>query len=92
MPTTTITATQFKATCLDLLDKLAAHEITRLEVTKRGKVVAVLTPPAPARNPVDELFGAMKGCVIGPPDFDFTAPAFDGVLHAAEGKLLSDDE
>lgn len=90
--TATITATEFKATCLGLLDKLAAREITRLEVTKRGKVVAVLTPPEPAKNPVDELFGAMRGCVIAPPDFDFTAPVFDGVMHAAEGKVLSDDE
>ena len=90
--TTSISATQFKATCLDLLDQLAAHKITRLEITKRGKVVAVITPPEPPKNPFDELYGMMKGCVIAPPDFDFTAPVFDGVMHAAEGRLVSDDE
>src|SRR5271169_6380411 len=42
---TTITASEFKAKCLDLLDQLATRRLTRLSVTKRGRIVAVVTPP-----------------------------------------------
>lgn len=83
----TITATQFKATCLDLLDRLASGEITRLEVTKRGKVVAVLTPPV-QRHPVDALFGAQRGSITFPAELDLTTPAFDGTMEAQDGPLI----
>jgi antitoxin (DNA-binding transcriptional repressor) of toxin-antitoxin stability system len=84
-----INATQFKATCLELLDRLAAGDITRLEVTKRGRVVAVLVPPE-RRNPVDALFGAMKGCVTRPDTLDLTEPVFEGEVEAEQGRLLPD--
>ncbi len=94
--TVTISATQFKATCLDLLDQLAAHKITRLTVTKRGKPVAVLTPPdavaVAEKDPFDELYGSGKGLIMWPEGFDFTASPFDGMLiHANQGWLLSQD-
>ena len=79
----TITATEFKATCLDLLDQVGSGKISRLTVTKRGKPVAVIVPPAGGQHPFDVLYGMMKGSVIAPPDFDFTAPAFEGVMEAA---------
>ncbi len=79
----TITATEFKATCLDLLDQVASGKITRLTVTKRGKPVAVVTAPRPAASEIEALFGMMEGSVIAPPGFDFTAPAFEGVMEAA---------
>ena len=79
----TITATEFKATCLDLLDQVASGQITTLTVTKRGKPVAVVTAPRPAAAEIEALFGMMEGSVIAPPDFDFTAPAFEGVMEAA---------
>jgi antitoxin (DNA-binding transcriptional repressor) of toxin-antitoxin stability system len=82
----TISATEFKASCLDLLDQLAARKITRLEVTRHGRVVAVLTPPE-ERSAVDELFGAMKGSVTAPDGFDFTEPVFEGTINAAEGRI-----
>ena len=41
----TVSATEFKAKCLDLLNQVGARQIERLEITKRGKVVAVLIPP-----------------------------------------------
>ena len=41
----TIAASTFKATCLELLDRLASHDLERITVTKRGRPVAVLTPP-----------------------------------------------
>ena len=81
--TRSITATEFKATCLDLLDQISAGRIDKLTITKRGKPVAVVTAPQPERHPFDVLYGMMKGSVIAPPDFDFTAPAFEGVMEAA---------
>ena len=78
----TITATEFKATCLDLLDQVASGRITQITVTKRGKPVAVVTAPTPEKHPFDVLYGMMEGSVIAPPDFDFTAPAFEGVMEA----------
>ncbi len=89
--TATVSATEFKATCLELLDKLAAHKITRLTVTKRGKPVAVLIPPDEI-NPIDELFGGMKGCTVIPDGLDLTAPVFEGRVYAEEGILLSQDD
>jgi antitoxin (DNA-binding transcriptional repressor) of toxin-antitoxin stability system len=77
----TITATLFRATCLQLMDRLARGEIERLEVTKRGKVVAVMVPPV-QRSTVHALFGALRGSVTRPEGLDLTAPVFDGVIEA----------
>lgn len=79
----TISASEFKATCLDLLDQVGSGKISQLTVTKRGKPVAVVVPPAADRHPFDVLFGMMEGSVIAPPGFDFTEPAFKGVMEAA---------
>ena len=49
--TSTYTATVFKAKCLGILDRLAVRRLTRVTITKRGKVVAVLTPPDDLRLP-----------------------------------------
>src|SRR5271163_5141111 len=45
MSEATITASEFKAKCLNLLDQLTTSKLTRLRVTKRGRIVAVVTPP-----------------------------------------------
>lgn len=72
-----ISATDFKARCLELLDKLASREIERIDVTKRGRVVATLRPPESTTETVQGLFGSMKGSVQAPQDFDWTAPVLD---------------
>jgi prevent-host-death family protein len=94
--TAVVSATEFKATCLDLLDKLASHQITRLTVTKRGKPVAVLIPPepeaAPDLTPFDQLYGAGQGLITWPEGYDLTQSPFEGMLiHAEQGWLLSQD-
>ena len=94
--TAIVSATEFKATCLELLDKLATHEITRLTVTKRGKPVAILTPPEPEpaldQTPFDALYGAGRGLITWPEGYDLTQSPFDGALiHAEQGWLLSQD-
>ncbi len=66
--TRTISATEFKATCLRLMDEVreTGEEIT---VTKRGKPIARMVP---VEREVGSFFGAMKGTatthgdIIGP--------------------------
>jgi len=82
-----ITATEFKAKCLDLMDRLAARKLTRIVVTKHGRAVAVLSSPPLPREVAERFFGFMRGSVVAPAGFDFTAPVLDEPLHAAEGRL-----
>jgi prevent-host-death family protein len=85
--TKTIAATAFKATCLDLLDRVGAGEWDRLEVTKRGRVVAVIVPPPSQAEAVAGLHGFLRGSVISPPGLDLTAPIADEAFAAADGAL-----
>lgn len=64
MTTRSIGATEFKAHCLELMDRVARTR-QPLTITKRGKPVVQVVPAAeePAK-----LFGALKGTVIGDPD------------------------
>jgi prevent-host-death family protein len=88
MPTTqTISASEFKAKCLDILDRLAGHELDRVVITKRGKPVAVLTPPEQQADAVRSLYGFMRGSVVIADDVDLTAPILDEPLDAEEGIL-----
>jgi prevent-host-death family protein len=82
-----IAASEFKAKCLDLMDQLAARKLNRIVVTKRGRPVAVLTPPPTPEEIAEGLFGCLKGRMVAPADFDFTAPVLDEPLDAAEGIL-----
>jgi prevent-host-death family protein len=83
---TTITASEFKAKCLDLLDQLATGKLTRLRVTKRGRIVAVVTPPDEAGD-LRQVHGFMRGSVVAPDGFDFTAPTLDEPLSADRGNI-----
>jgi antitoxin (DNA-binding transcriptional repressor) of toxin-antitoxin stability system len=82
----TITASEFKAKCLGLLDQLANRKMTRLLVTKHGRVVAIVTPPDDVPN-ARELHGFMRGSVVAPDGFDFTVPALDEPLSADQGHI-----
>lgn len=86
--TETISATEFKAKCLDILDRVSRHEVMQLSITKRGKVVAVLSPPDPPKPEPFDIYGCMAGTVFIPEGADLTAPIIDddwpierGVLH-----------
>jgi prevent-host-death family protein len=85
-----IAASEFKAKCLDLMDQLAARKLDRIIVTKRGRPVAVLTPPPTPEEVAEGLFGCLKGRMVAPADFDFTAPVLDEPLNAAEGRLYEE--
>lgn len=66
----TITATEFKAKCLHLLDELAQGRLQRIRITKRGKLVGEVRPP-PAEG---SLFGCMKGMITFAPGVDLMEP------------------
>jgi prevent-host-death family protein len=55
-------AAEFKAKCLAILDEVQATG-EPVTITKRGKVVGVLNPPAAAEPPAMR-FGALKGTVL----------------------------
>lgn len=81
----TISATEFKAKCLEILDQLAEHRLTRVSVAKRGRVVAVLTPPADEPAAVRGLHGFLRDSVMLPAEIDLTAPILDEPLLAERG-------
>jgi prevent-host-death family protein len=87
MSTQTISASEFKAKCLEIFDRLGANEIERLVITKRGKPVAVLTPPQTMGDAIRSMHGFLRGSVVVPEDFDLTAPVLDEAFDAEEGVL-----
>lgn len=88
MPITrTINATEFKAKCLDILDRLGAHQLDRVVITKRGKPVAVLTPPETEAAAVRDIHGFMRGSVVMPAGIDLTAPVSEEPFMADSGLL-----
>ena len=96
-----ISITEFKAKCLELIDKLSRHEIDSIEITKRGKPVAVVNAKDPPRPRTFEEALAdlrawqetMKGSVHIDPDFDLTQPIFDiEDFDAYHGRLMSQDD
>lgn len=83
----TITASEFKAKCLEILDRLAENKVSTVTVTKRGKPVAVLVPPPAEAAFKSRLIGAMEGTVTIPDGFDLTAPILDEPFDAELGIL-----
>ena len=55
-----ISAAEFKATCLDLMDEVERTG-TSVVITKRGRAVARL---APVRMKIRSAFGLMKGRIV----------------------------
>jgi prevent-host-death family protein len=92
-----ITATEFKAKCLDLLDRVNSGEIRKVHITKRGKEVAVVRSPDHVEvkpwNP-DSIFGGMKGTAIIPDGLDIDGPVYDPAIHGVcdPERGLWDDE
>ncbi len=65
MPDLVVNATEFKAKCLALLDRVDEDGIT-VTVTRRGRVVATIRQPEKA--PIKSLRGALAGQVSVPDD------------------------
>jgi prevent-host-death family protein len=69
----TITASQFKAKCLALMDEVARNG-EAIVITKHGKPVAQLTPPAGANGARKAAFGLHRGLVYPLGEVDLSAP------------------
>lgn len=82
-----ISATEFKAKCLDILDQVAARQVQCVAITKRGKVVAMLVPPLDEPAAVRQLHGFLRGSVVVPTGVDLTEPALDEGLDAEQSVL-----
>jgi len=60
-----IAVSEFKARCTEILRTLKEP----IEITNRGKVVAVISPP-PATGKQNPIVGCLKGAIIYAPDWD----------------------
>ncbi|MCU0883099.1 MAG: type II toxin-antitoxin system prevent-host-death family antitoxin [Hyphomonadaceae bacterium] len=84
----TITATEFKAKCLDLMDQVAAGTLREVSVTKRGKPVAALVSPERGGAPLtaETFFGWAADEITIPDGLDLTAPVWgDDFIEARDG-------
>jgi antitoxin (DNA-binding transcriptional repressor) of toxin-antitoxin stability system len=50
-----VSASEFKAKCLDILDRIHSRELERVVITKRGMAVALLLPPEAEAAQVERL-------------------------------------
>jgi prevent-host-death family protein len=83
----TVNATEFKAKCLDILDRMASREFDRVVITKRGVAVAVLMPPPSSAAEIEQLPGFLRDSVVIPPEIDLTAPVLDEPFAAEKGDV-----
>lgn len=84
----TLSVTDFKARCLELFDRLQDGRLDRVQVTRRGKLVAVVeSPQLHSEDEARKVHGSMASMTIIPEGFDLTAPVFTGRLDAEKGVL-----
>lgn len=86
----TMTATEFKARCLEIFTRLNEGSLKRVTVTRRGKPVAVVTSPGLTREQVRASYGSMRGTVHTPEGFDWTASVFEDEIDAEKGILYNE--
>jgi hypothetical protein len=68
--------------------RLSERTLKRVTVTKRGKPVAVLTPPKAAKEKnLPSIFGCLKDRTFVPPGYDLTKPVFEEEWDAEKGIL-----
>jgi hypothetical protein len=81
----TLSASVFKARCLEVFKALEQRRLTRVTVTRHGKPVAELIPPQTPGRP--RTWGCMRGTVRIAPGVDLTEPVLDEPLDAELGIL-----
>ncbi len=69
-----IPISEFKANCLEIVRAVEQRKLPRVVVTRRGKPVAELLPPAAE---VPSLWGAMEDSISIPQGVDLTEPFFE---------------
>lgn len=75
-PRASVTATEFKAKCLDLFRRLDLGTLAEVTVTKRGKVIAIVRPPEVPKIK-GSAWGFMRGTVKIARGVDLTEPVID---------------
>ena len=80
-PELTINVTEFKAKCLSLIDDLEAGRLTKVNVTRRGRLHAVMTRHPDAEPYAFDLERFRSGLgshrLHPPPDYDPAEPLLD---------------
>ena len=82
----TVSASVFKARCLEIFKALEQRRLTRVTVTRRGKPVAELIPPRPPERARNLGLHARHRADF-PPGVDLTEPVLDEPLDAELGIL-----
>jgi prevent-host-death family protein len=75
----TMTASDFRARCFDVLDQVAGRKLESVTITKRGRPVAVVRP-APGAAELPSLFGCMRGTVTFSEGIDIDRPILEQTL------------
>lgn len=71
-----VSASEFKAKCLRLIAEME-QDGEPIAITRRGRVVAEVTPKQDRSEPIGSIIGSMKGTVTWAPGVDPTAPVLD---------------
>jgi antitoxin (DNA-binding transcriptional repressor) of toxin-antitoxin stability system len=85
----TMSATEFKAKCLNLMDRIASGSLSRVRVTKRGKVTAELVGAAGAKKGPVPFHGFLRDRITVNPDFDWAMHSNEAETFDATGVELS---
>ncbi|HRK70262.1 MAG TPA: hypothetical protein PLA85_01655 [Micropepsaceae bacterium] len=72
-----ITATEFKARCLALMDDVGSGKVKRLIVSKHGKPIVQVDRIGKETAKPAPFIGFLKGVVTINPDFDAAGPSWD---------------
>lgn len=83
----TVNVSEFKAKCLEILDRLDKRAFDQVVITRHGRTIAILSPSATDEEKMQSLHGFMRGTVTIPPGFDLTEPASDTPFAASPGLL-----
>ena len=64
-----VAVTEFKAKCTKLFRTVEQDNET-IEITRRGKVIAVVVPPTVAKPDPEQFLGCLQNTVTFSPDWD----------------------
>jgi antitoxin (DNA-binding transcriptional repressor) of toxin-antitoxin stability system len=78
----TVSATEFKAKCLELMDAMSVGRLRCVHITKRGKPFLSMSPSRASR-PSERIFTVFEGTASWPAGLDLTEPVVDlGTIEA----------
>jgi antitoxin (DNA-binding transcriptional repressor) of toxin-antitoxin stability system len=87
----TVSVTNFKANCLELVRRLEQGKLKRITLTRRGKAIAELSPKGEKRKSFADIYGCMRGLIATEPGVDLTKPTLEpNDWNAERGVLMND--